>query len=575
MNFAALKKNLKKDVLHIPPVKVALLGDSSTQLFNHALRGYGINENLNLEIFEADYDQIDQQVMSGSSELYEFNPRFIIIFQSVEKLFAHFCEKNNQHRSQFAADHINSVEGFIDAINGNSRCNIIYLNFAELADNTFGHYANKIDFSFTYQLRKINFELMDLGRKHKNFFIADLSALQNAFGRAYAHSPQIFITTSMVHTIDFLPHVAKSCVDIIKAIQGKIKKCLILDLDNTTWGGIIGDDGMEGIQIGSLGIGEAFTQLQRWVKQLKERGIILAVCSKNTDEVAREPFEKHPDMILRIEDIAVFVANWENKADNIRNIQSVLNIGFDSMVFIDDNPAERKIVRDNLPEVTVPELPEDPAEYVGFLQSLNLFETASVTEEDGDRTKQYQEEAKRASIKKAYTNEADFLQSLSMTCVTREFEKMDIPRIAQLTQRSNQFNLRTIRYTEDDLKRVTASPDQFTLSFKLGDIFGDYGLVSAIIAEKKSDTLFIDTWIMSCRVLKRGLEQYVTNQLVEIASRHGIKKVTGEYIPTPKNGLVKDHYKNLGFVQENNVWVLDVNSFNQFQTHIKEQENGS
>ncbi len=575
MNFATLKKNLKKDVLHLPTVKVALLGDSSTQLFNQALKGYAISENINFEVFEADYDQIDQQVMNADSELYHFDPKFIIIFQSVEKLFAHFCETSNSSRAHFASEHIQSVQGFVEAINSKTRCNIIYLNFAELPDNTYGHYANKIDFSFTYQVRKINFELMELGRNHKNFFIADICALQHTFGRAFSHSPQIFINTSMVHTIDFLPHVAKSCVDIIKAIQGKIKKCLILDLDNTTWGGIIGDDGMEGIQIGSLGIGEAFTQLQRWVKQLKERGIILAVCSKNTEEIAREPFEKHPDMVLRIEDIAVFVANWDNKADNIRNIQSILNIGFDSMVFIDDNPAERKIVRDNLPEVTVPELPEDPAEYVGYLQSLNLFETASVTEEDGDRTKQYQEEAKRANVKKAFTNESDFLQSLGMTCVTQTFQKMDVPRIAQLTQRSNQFNLRTVRYTEEDIKRVTGSAEHFTLSFKLRDIFGDYGLVSAIIAEKKADTLFIDTWIMSCRVLKRGLEQYVTNRLAEIATEHGIKKITGEYLPTSKNALVKDHYKNLGFTSENGLWVLDLNLFKKFETHIKEHEHGS
>jgi FkbH-like protein len=360
-------------------------------------------------------------------------------------------------------------------------------------------------------------------------------------------------------------------MDIIKTIQGKIKKCLILDLDNTLWGGIIGDDGLENIQIGNLGIGETFTKWQHWIKQLQERGIILAVCSKNDERIAMEPFEKHNDMVLRLADIAVFVANWDNKADNVRHIQSVLNIGFDSMVFVDDNPAERKMVRDNLPEVTVPELPEDPAEYLSFLQQLNLFETASITEEDGDRTRQYQEESKRVSKKKSFVNEDEFLQSLDMIGKCGPFSKMDVPRIAQLTQRSNQFNLRTIRYTDEDISRIASSSGYETISFKLSDTFGDYGLVSIIILEKRKDEMFIDTWIMSCRVLKRGLEQMVINEIVSLAKKNGLNKISAEYIPTSKNGMVKEHYTGLGFKStgETNKWMLDVGSYTDKKHFIK------
>ena len=235
-------------------------------------------------------------------------------------------------------------------------------------------------------------------------------------------------------------------------------------MDNTTWGGIIGDDGIEKIQIGTLGLGKAFTELQLWAKNLKERGIILAVCSKNTDHIAKEPFEKHPDMILRLEDIAVFVANWENKADNIRYIQSVLNIGFDSMVFLDDNPFERNLVRQELPEVTVPELPKDPAEYITYLQQFNLFETVSYSKLDSDRTSKYQEEAKRVGMKKSFASVDDYLGNLNMLAIAASFDDFNVPRIAQLTQRSNQFNLRTIRYTEKDVRDIMASDKHYSMS---------------------------------------------------------------------------------------------------------------
>ncbi|MCC7050399.1 MAG: HAD-IIIC family phosphatase, partial [Bacteroidia bacterium] len=352
---------------------------------------------------------------------------------------------------------------------------------------------------------------------------------------------------------------------------GKIKKCLILDLDNTLWGGIIGDDGLDGIQIGNLGVGEAYTQLQRWAKQLKERGIILTVCSKNNEETAKEPFEKHPDMVLKLNDIAVFVANWNNKADNIRHIQSVLNIGFDSMVFLDDNPAERKIVSDNVPDITVPELPEDPALYVDYLQQLNLFETASLTEEDTDRTKQYQEEAKRTEFKHSFVNEQDFLKSLQMICKVNAFTSFEVPRIAQLTQRSNQFNLRTIRYNEEEVSALSKNPNYITFSFKLSDTFGDYGLVSVIILElTEQKNIFINTWLMSCRVLKRELEQLVLNTVVKAAQQKGVTKIIGEYIPTSKNSMVQEHYTKLGFskTEKENIFELEVALYKSFTHQI-------
>ena len=426
---------------------------------------------------------------------------------------------------------------------------IICFNYPEIDDTVFGSYANKVSSSFTYQVRKLNFDLMELSRSHPNLFICDIASLQNKFGRDFMFSPNVYVSTEMVLSVDSLPYVASRVMDIVGAIKGQFKKCLILDLDNTVWGGIIGDDGMEGIQIGhGLGIGKAFSEFQMWVKKLKQRGIIICVASKNNLETAKEPFEKHPDMILKLDDIAVFQANWETKVDNIRTIRKILNIGFDSMVFLDDNPFERNIVRENIPGITVPELPEDPGDYLEYLYSLNLFETASYDKADKDRTKQYQVEAQRVSLAKTFTNEADFLKSLKMVSAVSGFTKFNTPRVAQLSQRSNQFNLRTIRYTEADIAEMAKDRKTIDLSFTLEDKFGDNGLIGVVIMKELDvESLFIDTWFMSCRVLKRGMENFTLNAIVQKAKEAGYKRIVGEYLPTAKNKMVEQHFPSLGF----------------------------
>jgi FkbH-like protein len=557
--FDELKKNLKKEHDNHRKVRIALLGDSATQMLVKALKGYGYEVGFQFQIFEADYNQIERQVFDHSSELYESEPDFVIIFQSVQKLQKKFQKTDAGRRPDFAEDHLAFVGSLYQAISEKLKVKILYCNFPEFSELVFGNYANKTESSFTWQLRKINAGLMELSRDLKNLFICDLLQLQAQYGSAFAFDPKLYVAADMVFSLDFLPMVAKNMTDIVASITGQFKKCLILDLDNTTWGGIIGDDGVDNIQVGDLGVGKAFTELQHWAKELQQRGVILAVCSKNTDHIAREPFERHPEMVLRLDDIAVFVANWENKVDNIRYIQGILEIGFDSMVFLDDNPFERNIVRDNIGGISVPELPEDPSEYVPFLRRLNLFETATHSENDASRTRQYQTEAKRREYARSFTDVGDYLQSLEMASEVRPFDAFSVPRVAQLTLRSNQFNLRTVRYTEEDIQRIKDSADHFTFSFTLEDRFGDHGLISVVIMEKKNDReLFLDTWIMSCRVLKRDVEQFVLNCLLDTARQHGFEQLVGEYIPTPKNGLVKDHYLNLGFQQAGDFWVLDV-----------------
>lgn len=568
-SFNTLKKNLKKDYSALKKIRIALLGDSSTQLLTQSIKAYGYEECINFEIYESDYNQIEQQIVDSASELYQFQPQFVVIFQSTKRLAKNFYKKSSTQKKSFAQEKIAEVNDFYSTITNNLKAKIIYFNFQEINDNVFGNFSNKTEQSFLYQLRKINFELMDLSIRCKNMFICDYNLINLQHGSSFCFDAKMYYTADMVLSIDVLPWVAKNITDIVSSISGKFKKCLILDLDNTLWGGIIGDDGIENIQIGDLGLGKAFTELQLWIRQLKERGIILAVCSKNTESVAKEPFQKHPDMLIKLDDIAVFVANWENKADNIKYIQNILNIGFDSMVFLDDNPFERNMVRTNIPEITVPELPEDPALYLEYILKLNLFETASLSEEDEHRTKQYQEEAGRVIAKRNFVNEDDFLASLTMTSEVRAFDKFNIPRVAQLSQRSNQFNLRTVRYTDEDVQKLSVSKEHDTFIFNLKDKYGDNGFIAIIILQKQVDSLFIDTWLMSCRVLKRGMENFTLNTIVEHAKKGGYKKIIGEYIPTSKNEMVKDHYEKLGFVLNNNLWELNITSYQNKQCFIE------
>jgi FkbH-like protein len=561
ISFNELRRNLKYDFSGLQQVKVAVMSDSASQFLCQALKGYGFIHGIAFDIWEADYDQILQSVLDDQSGLYQHEPEYVVIIESSRKLQSRFYKISAQDREKFAQDHLEHISMITGKINKQLNTNIIWVNYAEIEDNIFGNFANKTSFSFLYQLRSLNLGLMDLAQKIKNLNICDLSSIQNQYGTDALYDERIYANTDNLITLDFLPSLAKRMTDIILSYNGRFRKCLVLDLDNTLWGGVIGDDGMEGIQVGDLGIGKVFTRFQQWILQLKERGIILAVCSKNTEAIAKEPFEKHPGMQIRLNDIALFVANWNNKVDNIRYIQSVLNIGFDSMVFFDDNPFEREMVKSDIPEIAVPDLPDDPAEYLSYLCTLNLFETASYTEDDSKRNEQYREEAGRIELQHNYANEDEFLQSLDMKAKVTRVNAFTLPRVAQLTQRSNQFNLRTVRYTEEEVKKIEEDKNATTICINLSDRFGDYGLISVGIARKEGeDTLFIDTWIMSCRVLKRGVEQLMLNELVSAAITMKCAYIEGEYIPTAKNGLVKDLYKNLGF-SEGGRWRLELKNY--------------
>lgn len=413
------------------------------------------------------------------------------------------------------------------------------------------------------QITAFNTRLAELAAS-KAIVLVDMARAAAWVGLDLWHDAGQWHSAKLPFNPDLVPLYADVVARTVAAIRGTTRKCLVLDLDNTLWGGVIGDDGIDGISLGQgSGKGEAFLAIQQAALALRQRGIIIGVCSKNDDDVARTPFRNHPDMLLKEEHVAAFVANWGDKATNLRAIASALNIGLDSLVFLDDNPVEREQVRRELPMVAVPEVGTDPATYPRALLEAGYFEAVGFAQEDRDRADQYRANAERAAF--AGTSDmAGYLSSLDMVADFRGFDAVNRARIAQLINKSNQFNLTTRRYTEKEVAALEADPGKITLQVRLADRFGDNGMISVIIVDRA--TWEIDTWLMSCRVLGRRMEEAVLDQIVKAAQRHGATSLTGRYIPSAKNKMVAEHYARLGFtaVDDNageTTWRLDLDGY--------------
>lgn len=421
-------------------------------------------------------------------------------------------------------------------------------------ETVFGHLDRRADETLQSALCEFNVALRaDLTQSED--VLLDVAALAETVGLANWHAPTQWNVAKFSFDAVYLPLYADHVCRIVAAMRGKSRKCLVLDLDNTLWGGVIGDDGVGGIVLGQGDpTGEAHLDVQRTALTLRERGIVLAVSSKNEDAVARSVFQQHPEMLIREEHIAVFQANWNDKASNLSAIAAELALGIDSLVFLDDNPVERDLVRELLPDVAVPELPEDPALYARTLAAAGYFESVAFSAEDRRRAEFYQGNARRVALERQVGDVDAFLAGLHMEIEFRPFDPTGRSRIAQLINKSNQFNLTTRRYTEAEIASLETDREAFTLQVRLVDSFGDNGMICVVICRAFGDDAWeIDTWLMSCRVLGRRVEQMVLRELLQHARGRGIRRLLGRYAPTPKNGMVKDHFAKLGFshVEEN------------------------
>jgi len=590
MNFVltnALDQSLRQFLTSPPPdlstqpVRLAVLGSSTIDHLLPSIRVGGLRRNIWVDTYTCEYGQYNQELRDASSTLHMFQPTAILIALDshliTAGLSAAMDDKSADRALQNALFRIRETWAYA---RGAFHCPVVQQTFLPVHMNILGNNEYRLPGSRANFVARINAALREAANTD-GIDILPLDDLATRHGVGALHDPALWHRSKQEVSLKAAPLYGDLVGRWLAALQGRTAKCLVLDLDNTLWGGVIGDDGMEGIELGQGSpLGEAYIAIQEYARELSRRGVILAVCSKNEMATALEPFERHPDMILRTHDIACFVANWHDKASNLRAIADELNIGLDSLVFVDDNRFERDLVRRIMPMVSVPELPDDPADYTSTLSQAGYFENLRITKEDRQRSGQYRDNRIRTELAAAAGDISSYLQSLEMRLIVSPFDDVGLPRIVQLVNKSNQFNLTSRRYSPDGIREIVTSPDVFGLQFRLLDRIGDNGVISIIICRLSGcEDVAIDVWLMSCRVLGREVEHCVLNAIVEEVRRHGRSRIIGEYIPTSRNVIVKDHYKRLGFTKIGEEpdgwtkWCLDATSFEAIQTTISVDRN--
>lgn len=550
--------------------RLGVLASATFDLIADILPAAAARHGVALEVSLAPYNQVIQQALDPSSAVYRSRPDAVLVAIDHRWLGLDRPRLEPGEADKAVTEAISRIRMVSGALRDNGTAPMISL-IAQPPEMLFGHTDRRIRGTARAMIDAVNVGIVDLVGELGGYTL-DVAALAETVGTQNWFSPSQWNLFKLPFAGEFGPIYADAVGRIAGAIRGKSRKCLVLDLDNTLWGGVVGDDGVENLKIGQGSPeGEAHLAVQQLALDLRGRGVILAVCSKNNEETARRPFRELPDMQVKESDIAVFQANWIDKASNLEAIAKALNIGIDALVLLDDNPAERAQARAALPMVAVPELPADPSLFAPYLAAAGLFEAVSFSAEDLTRAASYAAEARRAEVFASKRNLGDYLSDLGMVLTCTPFDAVGRQRIAQLINKSNQFNLTTRRYTESEVAAIEADPDTFTLQCRLRDKFGDFGMISVVICRtttwRDRPAWDIDSWLMSCRVLGRKVEESVLSETVLAAKTAGIDMLIGKYVPTPKNGMVEEHYAKLGFTSAgkdeagNAIWLLDLSGY--------------
>ncbi|HZK92457.1 MAG TPA: HAD-IIIC family phosphatase [Stellaceae bacterium] len=531
------------------PVRLAMLGSATMAHLHPAIRVAGLRRRLWVETYENDYGQYWQELSDPASGLHCFKPTAILLALDAHHLAAGISAASSRADVDAAlADTCERIRTCWRLARDNFRCLVIQQLALPVHPPLLGSNEHRLAGSRASYIARLNAELRRVADTDGVALLA-LDARAARDGLMAWHNPELWHRAKQEVTPAAAPMYGELVMRLVAAERGRSYKALVFDLDNTIWGGVVGDDGVEGLVLGpGSPLGEAFADFQHYARELSRRGVILAACSKNDEKNALEPFDRHPEMVLKRSDIASFVANWSDKPANLRAVAEDLNIGLDALVFVDDNPFERELVRRELPMVAVPEISEDPAFYAQTLADAGYFEAVAITDEDRARAGQYQGNRQRAELKASATDLGSYLRGLDMRLLWRRFDRVGLNRTVQLINKTNQFNLTTRRYTEADVVGVMQDEQAFGVQLRLVDRFGDNGIIAIVIGRMQGEgDLLIDTWLMSCRVLGRQVEPTTLNLVAAMAKRLDARRLIGEYIPSAKNGMVRDHYARLGF----------------------------
>lgn len=557
--------------------KIAILGGSTTHDIKDVLALFLLNYGIRAEFYESEYNQYWQDIMFDNNELVTFKPDIIYIHTSNRNIAGYPTISDTREEVD---ELVNSTFKYFskmwDKIDEKYGCIVIQNNFDYPYWRLQGNreatdYHGSINF-----ITKLNLKFAEYAQVHEKFFINDINYLSASCGLDKWFDPFSWFMYKCALSMQAIPSLAHSVANIIKSLYGKNKKAFALDLDNTLWGGIVGDDGPESLKIGKdTPTGEAYTEFQEYLKAHRQLGVILNVISKNDNENAVAGLN-HPEMTLKPDDFIVVKANWEPKSQNLVDIAHTLSLTPDSFVFVDDNPAEREIIGQQLKNTAVPEIGDKPEDFIRAIDKMGYFEVTVVSADDSGREKMYKENAQRAKAELSFSDYNGYLMSLDMRAEIDAFIPAYYSRIAQLSNKSNQFNLTTRRYTRAEIENIGTDKSYITLYGKLADKFGDNGIVSVVIGYQMNDIVDIELWIMSCRVLKRTMEFAMMDRFVEECKGRGVTRIIGHYYPTTKNGMVKDFYEIMGFnkVEEdeagNSEWKMLVSNYKCLNNMIKE-----
>ena len=552
-------------------LKIALVSSFTLDNFSKVLVNSCSRENLSIEMkYRTSYNLGVPELANIASDISAFNPQILFFFIDLKTFIPHHLRilwKSKEEKENI----INEKAAFLKElaqmfVKSHPNTIIVIHNFEVPSYSPLGILDNKEDLGMKTIVRELNHQLEKQFKNEKSIFVFDYDAFLSAHGKKNSCDQRLHYIADMKLHSELFPFLADEYLSYIKALAAKPRKCIVLDLDNTLWGGIIGEDGFDKIKLGPTPPGNAFVEFQEVLLSLFHRGIILAVNSKNNPEDVLQVLRDHPHMVLREQHFSALRINWQDKAANIKEIADELNIGTDSMVFIDDDKHNCLLVKSALPEVLTILLPDDPSLYVETLTQLNEFNTFQLTEEDALRSKSYAEERQRRKLREQFSDAHDFLRNLHMKATIKQADNFTIPRISQLTNRTNQFNLTTRRYSEADISQFHNDPAYYVCSIQAEDKLGDSGIVGAAIMKYGHDSAVIDTFLMSCRVLGRQIETVLLHHLLEQAKSSGVTQVIGEYIPTTKNAQTKDFYKDHGFSfhrdeQSSSLWHLDLTEY--------------
>lgn len=562
------KRSIRRELLLAPNLmekRVAILGGSTTSEIKDMLELFLLHDGIKPVFYESEYNRYYEEILFAGDKLQEFSPEIIYIHTSNVNISRYPALKQTAAEIQeLIVAEIGRFKDLWDRIAIDYACPVIQNNFELPQERSLGNLDAYDPRGRTHFINELNRHFSEQARVRGNLYLNDINYLSSWIGLERWYDKQTWHANKYAMSFDAIPPLAHNLTTIVRAIFGMSKKCLVLDLDNTLWGGVIGEEGLNGIQIGSGNAeAEAYSDFQSYLKGLKERGVLLAVCSKNEESNAREGFS-HPDSVLTLDDFSDFRANWEPKHENLREIAKNLNIGIDSLVFADDNPVEREIVRVHEPAVAVPEMGSAVESFIRVIDRSGFFETVSLSNDDLQRHAFYADNAVRMDSQSRFDNYNDFLVSLEMFAEIKPIAPIYLDRVAQLSNKTNQFNLTTRRYSFAELCAICEDARYLTLYGRLQDKFGDNGLVSVMIGLIQGNELHVDLWLMSCRVLKRGMELAMLDCLVLSAKKKNVQFIVGHYVPTQKNKMVGGLFDELGFKNTtcekdgSSSWVLDI-----------------